>query len=41
MARAYFKGTVNELEVIYCTHEFTFHISSDLFSVTELTFLDS
>ena len=35
------EGTVSELEVIDCTLELTFHISSDLFLVSELTFLDS
>ena len=31
-------GTVNELEVVDSTLELTFHSSSGLFSVTELTF---
>ena len=35
------ESTVNELEVVDCTLELTFHSSSDLLSVTELTFLDS
>ena len=35
------EGTGNVLEVIDCTLELAFHSSFDLFSVTELTFLDS
>ena len=30
--------TVNELEVVDCTLELTFHSSSDVVSITELTF---
>ena len=32
------EGTANDLEVLDFTLELTFHSSSDLFSVTELTF---
>ena len=35
------EDTVTELEVVDCTLELVFHSSSDLFSVNELTFLDS
>ena len=35
------EDTVNELEVIDCTLELTFHISSVLFSVIKLIFLNS
>ena len=34
----FIEGTVNELEVGDCTFELTFKSSSDLFSVTELTY---
>ena len=35
------RGTVKESEVVHCTLDLAFHSSSDLFSVTESTFLDS
>ena len=34
------EGTINELEGVDCTVRLNFHSSTDLFSVTELIFLD-